>query len=272
MICSFFRRRREPKSGNGILSDALPRVLLLKKVLLMFVCAFLLSCVPKPRAVLSLEEVPPYEGSVTVDVLKRHIVLQDVTTLKAKLRVRAGEGSRKLGSYKGAILYARPHSVRLRLYGAFGSAGLDAAHSDDFLKIYFPREKVLYKGRSPSAQGELTYVIRDDGEEYVLLAFAPGDGSRQLQASYIFDRRTLLNKEVNYYNDGERLLRMRFSRYSNGVPELADIDLANGFSIRAELIEPEKGAEVPEQLFDIAVGHEGVMVFPLVELIDGINN
>lgn len=245
----------------------MPAMSALRSIIAVCACIALFSCAPKPRVVLSLEEVAPYGGPITVDVLKEHIAFREVRTLRSEVRVRAESGRRRLGNYRGALLYSRPGSVRLKLYSAFGAVGLDAVHSGGTLQIYFPQEKVLYAGESPVTGDGFDYGIRDDGEEYVLLAFGP-DG---LRASYVFDRSTLLNKEIDYYGEGESLLKMRFARYSNGIPLLAEIGLSNGYSVEAELIEPERDVEIPDRIFAPAIGHEGVRVFPLERLMGGEN-
>lgn len=227
----------------------------------------LLSCAPKRAPIaLSLDEVEPYEGPVTVDVLKERLVLGDIGTLRAEVRVRAKMGKKNLGNYKGALVFERPSSLRLRVYGAFGTPGMEVVHSMGTIQVYVPQDRVLYEGRSPAEPEELTYTIRDNGKEYVLFVLGEDGDLVRLHATYIFDRSTLLNKEINFFREGERFLRMRFARYSGGVPLLSQMDLFNGYSARIELLEPETGVELAPGLFEL-VPHDGVRVLPLERML-----
>ncbi|MGD2080620.1 MAG: hypothetical protein PVJ36_05785 [Nitrospirota bacterium] len=215
--------------------------------------------------VLSLEEAPPYEGPVTVKALRDSMALKGIGGLRSEARVRVKRGGKGLGTYKGALAFEGPDLLRLRVYGAFATTGLEAVHARGRLQIFIPQEGVLYEGESPAYADDLTYSVRDTGGDYELLVHESHDGANRLQASYVFDRETLLNREVNFYDAGEMYLRISFARYLGGVPMSASIELYGGYSAEVELIEPERVEDLPDELFGpIPRGHAMVMPLELI--------
>jgi len=239
----------------------------LKRAFLIVFLLTLFSCASsKSQFVLSLDEAPAYEGPVTEEALRERLAMRGVDTLRANVGVKAKRGKKNLGTYRGRLVFRGPGSIRLRVYDAMGAAAMEALHSEGVIQVYLPREGVLYEGRAPSAQDGLTYTLRDNGGEYVLFALSSAGGSSTLHASYVFDRRTLLNKEANLFRYGERFLRIRFARYSKGIPRLSQLDFPGGYSVRLSLEEPEEGVELPPEIFE-PVPHEGARVLPLERLI-----
>lgn len=226
-----------------------------------------MSCAPrKPRLVLSLAEVPPYEGPVTVEVLRDAMALKGISGLKSEARVSVKRGRKGLGTYKGSLAFENPDLLRVRVYGTLATTGLEAVHALGLLQIYLPQEGVLYEGESPAVGDDLTYSIRDKGGDYVLFVHRPYNGAPRLRASYIFDRKTLLNKEINFYDEGERYMRIRFARYFNGLPMSSRVDLYGGYSADIELIDPEPVADLPDVLFE-PIPHGEVRILPLKRIV-----
>jgi hypothetical protein len=228
-----------------------------------------LSCAKRPGLLLHPGEVEPYDGPVTIEVLKDSHVFKKFRTLRSEVKVKAMRGRKRLGRYQGALVYERPGSVRLRVYGPMGATGVDAVHSGGVLQILLPQRNYLYEGAAPLPEPEkLLYSMEDDGKRYTLYAFKPGDGDARLHAAYTFDRRTLLNTGITLYREGEGFLRMQFAGFAGNVPHLAMLDLFNGYSMEIELLEPETDSDISPEFFE-HFEHEGLKVLPLKRILKG---
>jgi hypothetical protein len=202
-----------------------------------------------------------------VEALRDSMAFKGVSGLRSEVRVRVRREGKGLGTYKGSLAFESPDLLRLRVYGALGNAGLEAVHSRGLLQIYFPQERVLYEGKSPASGGGLAYNMRDSGGDYELLAYESHNGATRLRASYVFDRETLLNKEINFYDSDERYLTISFARYLGGVPMSMSVDLFGGYSADVELIDPERVDDLPDELFK-PIPRGDAIVMPLELIVE----
>lgn len=232
-----------------------------KGLLLFFVCAIFFSCAPRLR----VPEAPTYEGPVNVEVLKDRRVLKNIRTLRSEVKVKLKWGKKNLGSFKGAIIFENPESIRLRIYGPFGSDGVDIIHVNGVLQILIPDQGILYEGRSPATKAELSYYMEDNDSHYKLFAIKAEEWGTSIYASYWYDKRALLNRKVTLYKGSENFVVMRFADFIGGVPMRAKFELFNGYKIYLDLIEPEVNVDVSPDFFEL-YSHGGLTVLPLERL------
>ncbi len=263
MTFSPSRRPRAPWSGNAALSETASEALApaFRVALAVLLSLALVSCAKRPALKPPEQAVAPYEGPVTIEALKNSSVFRKIKALKSEVRVRVYRDGRKVGSFRGVLLYEQPSSVRMRLFNAFGSTAVDLLHSDGLLQLYMPGKRHLYEGRTPLPK-KLSHTLGDDGKSYVLFAHSPDGGGPGPVATYTYDRRTLLNTGIRVYRDGESFLDIRFDNFSGTIPYTATMSLLNGYSMRMELKRPSLDPVVSSEFFE-PFGHEGKKVFPL---------
>lgn len=232
-----------------------------KGFLLFFICAALFSCAPRLR----VPEAPTYEGPVNVEVLKERRALKNVRTLRSEVKVKLKWGKKSLGSYKGALLFEQTDSIRLRVYSPFGSGGVDIVHLKGLLQVLIAEQGILYEGDSPATNKELSYYMEDKDSHYKLFATKAEEWGTSIYASYSYDKRTLLNKKVTIYDEGDKFVVMRFTDFIDGVPMRAKFELYNGYKMYLDLREPEVDVDVSPEFFEL-YGHGGLTVLPLERL------
>ena len=220
------------------------------------------SCAP--RSVRPAAELSPYEGPVTVEVLKDFVVFKKTRTLRSELDVKVISANGRTGRLSGVLLYEYPHNVRLRLYDPFGTTVVDAVHAEGLLQLYLPLKRYLYEEATPVVDGGLSYSMEENEEEdeYALNVFARAGGSRVILARHVFDHRTLRQKSVYVYRRGENFLRIVLAESSGELPLAARLDLYGGYSMELRLIDPEPGADLPLEAF-WPITHDGKRVLPL---------
>jgi hypothetical protein len=232
------------------------------KSFLIFVCIALLSCAPALR----VPEAPTYEGPVDVEVLKDRRILKNIKTLRSEVKVKFKRGKKSLGSFKGALLFENPESIRLRVYSPIGSGGVDIVHLNSLLQIFIPDQGVLYEGQSPATKTELSYYMESKDSHYKLFALKAEDWGTSVYASYSYDKRALLNKKITMYKGSESFVVMRFRDFIDGVPMRAKLDLFNGYAMYIDLIEPEINVDISPEFFEL-YGHGGLTVLPLERIL-----
>jgi hypothetical protein len=232
------------------------------KGLLVFVCVALYSCAPTLR----VPEAPTYEGPVDIEVLKDRRVLKNIRTLRSEVKVKFKRGKKSLGSFKGALLFEHPESMRLRVYSPLGAGGVDLVHLNGLLQIFIPEQGVLYEGQSPATKTELGYYMENKDSHYKLFALKTEEWGTSIYASYSYNKRTLLNKKITMYKEGESFVVMRFRDFIDGVPMRAKLDLFNGYVMYIDLIQPEIDIDISPELFEL-YGHGELTVLPLERIL-----
>jgi hypothetical protein len=212
-------------------------------------------------------EAPTYEGPVNVEVLKDRRILKNIRTLKSEVKVKLKKGKKSLGSFKGALLFEQPGSVRLRVYSPLGSGGVDIVHLNGLLQVFIPEQGVLYEGPSPDMKTELSYYMENKDNYYKLFALKAEEWGTSIYASYSYDKRALLNKKVTMYKGGERFVVMRFRDFIDGLPMRAKFELFSGYTIYLDLLEPEVDVDVSPDFFEL-YGHGGLTVLPLNRILN----
>jgi hypothetical protein len=211
-------------------------------------------------------EAPTYEGIVNVEVLKDRRILKNIKSLRSEVKVKLKRGKKSLGSFKGALLFEQPGSVRLRVYSPLGSGGVDIVHLNGLLQVFIPEQGVLYEGRSPATKTELSYYMENEDKRYTLFALKAEEWGTSVYASYVYDKRALLNKKITMYKGGERFVVMRFRDFIDGVPMRAKFELFSGYTMYLDLLKPEIDIDVSPELFEL-YGHGGLTVLPLERIL-----
>jgi hypothetical protein len=225
--------------------------------------ALMISCAG-PR--IRVPEPEPYEGPVDMEVLKSFKVLHDVSSLRSEVRVKVKRGKKKLGNLKGALLFHAPDYFRLRVYSPFGSDGVDIVHSDGLLQAYVPENGVIYEGPSPATTKELSYRMEEKGSHYTLLALKSEAWGTKVYASYDYDHRTLLNKKIIIYENGDKFVKMHFKDFLGAVPLRAKFELLSGYTMYLDLIDPEVDVDIDSEYFE-PIEHDGLKVLPLERIM-----
>ena len=102
--------------------------------------------------------------------------------------------------------------------------------------------------------GRFHYVMAEEGERYVLIAYHTDEQNPGIAALYYFDRTYLLNREMSFYKEGSEVIRAEFSDFNGRVPERMKLCFSNGLVMDIVLQEPEYDSDIPDEYFK-AVEH-----------------
>lgn len=226
-------------------------------------CLMLFSCAGK-QVLQPPETVKPFEGPVTVNVLKERLFFQSIGTLSSEVSVRVFRGRKKMGTFQGVFAYMFPDSIKLRVFDPFGLTAMEMLTSGTMIQVFIPQDNLLYEGNIPSLRmppGSL-YSIEETKAGYILYAFRPGGDTLELTGKHSFLRRTLLNTAVSVYRNGRRFISINFDDFSQTVPMSIRMSFFNGFVMEMTLKEPEINEEIPPEYFE-PLGHQGRSVLPV---------
>ena len=223
--------------------------------LLSVLCLSLVSCAKKET--LRRVELEPYEGPVTVEVLKQSVGFGNVRSIKAFADVvilKQGEIQRTLS---GVFGYKAPEKLRINLFGPFGMTVTEILISGELLQLSVPPRNVLYEWNSPGVSvaglmnGPFRYAIAEEGEMYMLSASGSDESNAGVVAEYFFDRTYLLNRASSFFKDGSAVLKAEFNDFNGRVPERTRLSFPNGTVMEIVLREPEFDSDIPDEYFKV---------------------
>ena len=229
--------------------------ILLKTALLVMtvLCLSLFSCAPKE--VLRHAEPEPYEGMVTVEVLKQSVGFGNVGSIKALANVTVYKKGKNEGNVNGVFGYKTPSKMRINLFGPFGLTVTEILISGDLLQVSVPQKNVLYEWNAPEVsfsgliKGSFRYEMGEEGDMHVLFAYSTEGQNNDIAAIYYFDRTYLLNRAISFYKDGAEVLKAEFDDFNGRVPERIKIMLSKGLVMDIALQEAEFDSDIPEDYF-----------------------
>jgi hypothetical protein len=226
-------------------------------VVIVFSLAFF-SCAKKE--VLRGPEIMPYEGPVTVEILKQSVGFGNVSSVKALAEVTIFKDGETQGSFNGVFGYKAPGMIRVNLFGPFGLTVTEILISGELLQFSVPTKNVLYELKSPEVNfsglmnGGFRYDIDKEGDWYVLVAYKAAELNSEVVAKYFFDRIFLLNRTVLFYKEGSELIKADFSDFNGRVPERTRLTFLNGMVIDIALQGPEFDTDISDEYFS-AIEH-----------------
>lgn len=222
-------------------------------VVLTMLCLTLVSCARK-EAVRRTEPVP-YDGAVTVDILKGSVGFGDVRTVKALAEVTILKKGKREGSLNGVFGFKAPGRIRLNLMGPFGLTVAEILISDNLLQFFLPAKNLLYEWNSPEVTFAGTmntgfhYVMAKEHDHYLLRAFRSDGEASAIVVTYVFDRTYLLNRVISFSKDGTELIRAEFDDYNGRVPERTKLMLSDGLWLEIALQETEFDSDIADTYF-----------------------
>ncbi len=240
-----------------------------KRLSVFLVLSLLISCAPKE--IVRRPEIVPYEGAVTVDVLKRSVGFRELRTLKALTEVTVYRNGEHAGSFNGVIGYKAPGNLKTAFFGPFGLTVMEFLVSKDLLQVAIPSKNTIYEWQSPDVgfgtllNDRFRYRMEEEPDGYVLLAY-DGERNDQPRARYIFDRTYLLNRSIVFYSEGLEIARIDFDGFNGAVPEQAKVSLPRQSGFEMLLKEPEYDTDIPDEYF-LPVDRGEMRVRPVQDLL-----
>lgn len=234
----------------------------------LFSALALAACAARPQVVVAPE--PPVK-ELPVHVMMQNRAFEGVSALRSEVKVRLTRDGRKVASFKGALAYRPPDTMRLRMFTPFGTTAADLVRVVGRTEVYVPGKEQLFVGwtaqliRSPL---DAEYGSGVEQGHPVMNVTRSGE----LVARYFYDPSTGENTAVQTFSGGELTLEMRFSEYegshSEGIPERIpgriEFDFG-GLVIDMRLSSPEVVEELKDRLFH-PFAKEGKEVLPLSSL------
>jgi hypothetical protein len=211
------------------------------------------SCAKKEA--LRLAAIEPYEGPVTIEILKKSIGFGNIRSVKAFVDVTISKQGKTEESLNGVLGYKAPGKMRINLFGPFGLTVTEILISGELLQLFVPPKNVLYEWSSPEVtltglmHGRFRYEMAEEGEMYVLLAYNTDEQNPDVTARYYFDRTYLLNRAICFYKDGSEVIRTEFYDFNGRVPERTRLSFSNSLLMDIALQEPEFDSDIPEAYF-----------------------
>jgi hypothetical protein len=222
-------------------------------VVLVSLCLGLFSCAHKE--VLKRPPLAPYEGPVTVGILRQSVGFGDIRSIKALDEVNISKKGKAEGSLNGVFAYKAPGRMRIDLFGPFGLTAAEILVSDELIQISVPSKNLLYEWNSPEirfsglSDSRFSYEMEEEADGYVLLASAPEATAAHGTVKYFFDRTYLLNRAIRFYRDGSEALRAEFSSFNGRVPEEMRLVFADGLVLDIALREAEYDTDIADEYF-----------------------
>lgn len=211
------------------------------------------------------DDLPAYEGPITVEVLKARTFPHIVNSVRAEVKgaVSIGDGGRS--AFSGVFAFRSPSELRVRLFGPLGATVVDMVNAGGVFQVHDTGGHRLYEGPGlfldapPDIEPHITH---QDGLIY-LVQYAPSnDGSQAPREVFVFDGRTLRNTGIILYRDGEPFVNMEFGEFTGRVPGRVRMAISRGPVIDLQLQLPEVNIDVPDKVFRLVL-HEGNEVLPI---------
>lgn len=242
------------KTGFPITTSEMTNVGFCKRFIIGIIFSLaLFSCAKKE--VLRGPEVSPYEGPVTIEILKQSVGFGNVRSIKALAGVTIFKERESQGSLNGVFAYKAPGMMRVNLFGPFGLTVTEILISGELFQFSVPTKHVLYELKSPEVNfsgltnNGFRYDINKEGDWYVLAAYKTAEWNSELVAKYFFDGIFLLNRTVSFYYDGSEVIKADFNDFNGRVPERTRLAFSNGMVIDIALQGPEFDEEIPDEYF-----------------------
>lgn len=224
-----------------------------------------------PKEVVRRAEIGPYEGPVTVEILKGSVGFGEVKSIKALADVTISKRGETQGSLNGVLGYKAPGKMRINLFGPFGLTVTEILMTEALLQLYVPPRNTLYEWKSPEVtftglrNSGFRYEIGEEGDMYILRAYKSDALSTDVAAKYFFDRTYLLNRSIRFYKDGTEVLRAEFNDFNNRIPERTKVSFSNGLLMEISMEEPEFDADIPDEYFKV-IEHGDKQIKPFQEV------
>jgi hypothetical protein len=219
----------------------------------------LLSCASRPPAPVVPTWLPE---EMMVEALKRMRALEGVVSLKSEVRASITQNGKRLGTFKGALAYRPPDSMRLRLFSPFGATIADMVRIVGRTEVHVPGKDTVYVGWTPS-------LVPPPGAEYKaetagrLALVVLKDGAPAIR--HVYDPVTGHNTSIEALAEGKRVMEVRMDRHKDGVPGLMVFSFESGLEVELAMKDPSIGASLGDRLFH-PFGKEGLEVMPLEAL------
>lgn len=236
---------------------------------IVLLCLSLVSCAKKEA--LRRAEIGPYEGTVTVEILKESVGFGKVRSIKALADVTISRHGETQGSLNGVLGFQAPGKMRINLFGPFGLTVTEILMTDALFQLYVPPRNTLYEWNSPEVtftglmNNGFRYEIAEEGDMYVLLAYKQDERNSDVSARYYFDRTFLLNRSMSFYKDGTEVLKAEFNDFNNRIPERTRVTFSNGLQMDISLEEPEFDSDMPDEYFKV-IEHGDKRIKPFQEV------
>lgn len=197
--------------------------------------------------------------------LKHRRAFEGVHALRGEVRTRIKRNGSKVASFKGALAYRPPDTMRLRMFTPFGTTAADLVRVVGRTEVYVPGKDRLYVGWTPQVKtpGNAQYraVIEDGWPVLEVTAYG------EMAARYRYDPATGENISVQAYSQGKKDLEVRFSDYRGAVPEKIVFDFGE-LEVEIKLEDPEVIDLLEDRLFH-PFKKEDMTVLPLGALFSG---
>ena len=212
-------------------------------ILVIFLAISLGACSMRPRRAVVPET---FIMDFSLEGLKKRRAFEGIESLRAEVKARISRDGRKVASFKGALAYRPPDTMRLRMFTPFGTTAADLVRVVRRTEIYVPGKDNLYVGWTPAITipDDAEFRIGLDKGRPVLAVFSRGE----VAARYLYDQQTGENLLVETFSGGQRALLVRFGNYAGSVPGLIEFDFGD-LQVEMELLDPEVGVELEDRLF-----------------------
>lgn len=238
---------------------------------LLLIASLLLSSCAKPQVVRKAEP-EPYTGPVTIDVLKKSVGFGNVSSIKSLVDVSVFKDGEASGSLNGVLGYKAPSNMKVSMFGPFGLTVTELLMTSTVLQMHIPSKALLYEWKSSGISlstlldDHFIYAMEEKGDELYLYAFGDAEGGSGLFATYIFDRKYLLNRGIVFYRENKEAARISFGSFNGRVPEKTMVGFLNGSAMEITLREPEYDTDIPDGYFK-QIPHADKKVLPFQDLL-----
>ncbi|MFC1769972.1 hypothetical protein ACFLZI_02815 [Nitrospirota bacterium] len=207
------------------------------------------------------------QAPLTLEALLDSRLFQKIKTLRSEVKATVKKDGKKIGTYKGALAFRAPDSMRLQLFNPFGATSADIVRVVGMINVYVPGQRTVYTGWAPQFALPLDamYSMELGNESHILYIFSPRGQELKLVAKYTYDPETLRNTSISAYHKNQYSMSMHFGRWEGDSPRQIIFHYRD-LLIDMELIQPEENVELSRSLFH-PFEKEGRNVRPLQDLI-----
>lgn len=247
----------------------------IKRISFFFITILLFACTSAKVQDHSIIK-PAIQEPVTISVLKKSQIFNNVITVKSEVSARAFKSDETIGNFSGVFTYSKPDKVNMRFFGPMGLNVMQISVSERLFQIFIPPKNTIYEWKTQMGFNSLlndsfSYSMEESDDTYILNVFDKRELPVELISRYLFDKNSLHNKSILFYKNNKQFIKITFKDFVNNLPGVIKILFAAESGIEMTMKNPIVNQEIPNEYFK-PIDHLGKEVKTIKDLFKKSDN